>query len=90
MAGLDPKLSRACFQRDGYKCRHCSNRAGLHPHHVLYKSHGGQDVLNNLLTLCNSCHIEGVHGGRLVLEVVERTDTNLVVRFRRIGKWKPT
>lgn len=90
--GLPKKIATACFVRDGWKCRYpgCKSRNNLHPHHVQFKSHGGTDTLDNLLTLCNSCHIDGVHGGRLILEVLERTADNLVVRFSRVGKWKPT
>lgn len=86
---LDPKLATACYTRDGWKCRHCKNRAGLHPHHVVFKSHGGADALNNLLTLCHCCHIEGIHGGRLTIEVLAVLENDLLVKFIRQRGWIP-
>ena len=87
--GLDPKIARAVFERDGWKCRHCQNRNGLHPHHIIFKSHGGLDALNNLITLCSCCHIEGIHRGHLKLDFIKLLEYDVVVRFTRIGKWRP-
>lgn len=86
---LDPAISRACFIRDRHKCRHCSNRNGLHPHHVVFKSHQGQDELNNLLTLCAECHLIGIHGGKLRIEVIAVLENDLLVRFVRLNRWIP-
>lgn len=86
---LSKELSHACFRRDGFKCRHCNNRNGLHPHHVVYKSQMGLDMLSNLLTLCACCH-RGHHDGFLHIEVIDFTEDNVVVRFTRKGNWKPT
>lgn len=85
---LAPALSRAVYQRDGWRCRHCNDRNALHPHHVIYKSHQGPDALNNLLTLCCQCH-DAHHRGFLDIEVLEITDRNLTVRFIRQKRWKP-
>lgn len=88
---LDPKLTRACYIRDGWRCRHCRNRNGLHPHHVIYQSHQGPDELWNLITLCAQCHIEGVHGGRLRIEYADdfATEKHNQVRFVRVKSWQP-
>ena len=86
--GLSPEISRACFVRDDWRCRHCRNREGIHPHHVVYKSHGGADTLYNLLTLCWKCH-RAVHDGFLKIEVIELLGMNLVVKFWRQKGWKP-
>lgn len=86
--GLPKAVSTAVYQRDGWKCRHCNNRNGLHPHHVEYAGHCGPDSLNNLITLCWKCH-RGHHDGKLTIEVVEQTATNIVVKFWRVGGWKP-
>jgi 5-methylcytosine-specific restriction endonuclease McrA len=85
---LPPELSRACFRRDGWRCRHCGDSSGLHPHHVVYKSHGGKDELNNLLTLCWKCH-RGHHDGKLDITVVKLLPSDLVVKFIRKDGWKP-
>lgn len=82
-------IYRSCFIRDGWKCRFCNNRNGIHPHHIILKSHGGLDKLNNLITLCAFCHLEGIHKKKLLLEVLQILENDVVVRFTRKGKWKP-
>jgi hypothetical protein len=42
----------------------CS-RAALHVHHVTFRSHGGGDEPENLVSLCAAHHLHGVHDGRL-------------------------
>ena len=84
---LDWTVSHAVFLRDNFKCRHCGERR-LHPHHVIFKSHGGPDTLNNLISLCPSCHA-ALHDGKLKLEVLQLYEYDLSVKFTRVGKWKP-
>lgn len=63
-------------------CSLCGSTQRLHLHHVLFKSHGGDDVRANLLMLCQQCH-DGYHlkrwdgfGERLARHVQEhRPDT---------------
>lgn len=88
---MNAALSRACFIRDNWRCRHCRERSNLHPHHVIFRSHQGPDELWNLITLCNCCHIEGVHGGRLRIEYADdfATAKHNQVRFVRLKGWKP-
>ena len=50
----------ACFERDGYKCTNCGSENMLIPHHI---DESGQtdnpnNAMNNLITLCRSCHIK--------------------------------
>ena len=40
----------------------CS-RAALHVHHVTFRSHGGGDEPENLVSLCAAHHLHGVHVG---------------------------
>jgi hypothetical protein len=77
-----------CFARDGWKCRHCQDRNGLHPHHLIYQSHQGPDELTNLLTLCWQCHTAH-HAGKLKIIVLDKTENNVVVLFERVKGWKP-
>jgi hypothetical protein len=54
------------YARDHYRC--CSpvcGRRDVTPHHLRFRSAGGDDSLENLASLCVWCHLEGVHGGRL-------------------------
>jgi hypothetical protein len=81
-------MATSCFRRDNWHCRHCNNTAGLDPHHVIYKGAGGRDELTNLLTLCRKCH-DDIHGGRLVIEVIELKRADLEVKFWKQKGWKP-
>ena len=55
------------FERDGWRCRvpGCSSRAHLQVHHVVFRSHGGDEDDGNLATLCATHHLRGLHQGRL-------------------------
>ena len=86
---LDRKLIYWCFERDNWRCRHCRDTSSLHPHHVIYKSHGGLDRLDNLITLCVQCHMEGIHAGNLDIEVLQLLEDDLRVKFIRKDGWKP-
>ena len=46
------------FARDNYTCQVCKKKKGkiLHTHHVIYKSKGGTDRADNLITVCSECH----------------------------------
>jgi len=45
------------FKRDGYRCRICRRSGGeLELDHVIPVCRGGNDVMNNLQTLCRKCN----------------------------------
>lgn len=55
----------ACLNRDDYTCQYCKTKKGtLHVHHIVYRSNGGADTLDNLITLCKECH-KKLHKGEL-------------------------
>lgn len=55
----------ACLNRDSYTCQCCKTKKGnLHIHHIIYRSNGGADILDNLITLCADCH-RRLHRGEL-------------------------
>ena len=55
------------YARDGYRCTSPTcRRRDVTPHHLVYRSRGGGDEEENLTSLCVWCHLEGVHGGRIV------------------------
>lgn len=58
------------MDRDGWKCRNCGMRNGLHCHHVIYRSEMGEDVSWNLCTLCSECH-DKIHAGTLFILIAE-------------------
>lgn len=59
-------LREYVLHRDNHKCQNpnCKNKDKeqiLEVHHIKYKSLGGQDNPNNLITLCNKCHTSPNH-----------------------------
>src|SRR5574344_378702 len=55
----------ACLNRDNYTCQCCKTKKGtLNAHHIVYRSNGGADTLDNLITLCKECHNK-LHDGKL-------------------------
>lgn len=44
--------------RDGNKCRKCNREDGLEVHHIVAVSDGGDNEMDNLITLCSGCHTE--------------------------------
>lgn len=56
--------------RDRYSCQCGKNGCSsvLHVHHIRFKSNGGGDSPNNLITLCSKHH-KMLHDGKLSLEV---------------------
>ena len=58
------------LERDGWRCQApgCSARSRLEVHHIVYRSRGGSDLPDNLVTLCHAHHQHGIHGKGLRLE----------------------
>jgi 5-methylcytosine-specific restriction endonuclease McrA len=56
------KRRAECYERDNWTCRDCGVKCGskgprrIQAHHVIPRRNGGGDELENLLTLCASCH----------------------------------
>lgn len=58
----------AILNRDKYTCRICGKKhTRLEVHHIIYRSQGGTDDENNLITLCEDCH-DKLHKGKLTLD----------------------
>lgn len=51
------------FDRDNYTCQVCGKSKDkiLHTHHILYKSLGGTNRADNLITVCTECHTSKNH-----------------------------
>ena len=57
----------AILHRDNYTCQCCGKKnCRLEVHHIKFRSNGGTDDEENLITLCEDCH-KGVHDGTVVL-----------------------
>ena len=50
------------FARDNYTCQVCKGKNKiLQTHHIIYRSKGGSDKANNLITVCTDCHTHENH-----------------------------
>ena len=67
----------AILHRDNYTCQCCGKRnCRLEVHHIKFRSNGGTDDEENLITLCKECH-DGVHAGTVVLNKKPKKSKNL-------------
>ncbi|MCU1285406.1 MAG: endonuclease [Acidobacteriales bacterium] len=57
------RLRLKILDRDNWRCQFCGARSNLQIHHVLFRSHGGPDSEDNLITACATCHHQ-VHLGK--------------------------
>jgi hypothetical protein len=54
------------YERDRHRCQSpCCGRRDVTPHHLRFRSHGGNDSDENVTSLCTWCHLEGIHGGQI-------------------------
>ena len=62
---LDPisydNLRQQVLRRDSWRCQSCGKMSNLEVHHKQFRSHAGDDLEENLITLCYTCHAS-VHG----------------------------
>ncbi len=49
-------LRKRVLERDSWRCQSCGSQRELQVHHVNPRSQLGHDALQNLITLCVSCH----------------------------------
>jgi hypothetical protein len=65
--GISARVRAAVLDRNGFTCQMCGLTPGeidpdtdrkvrLHVGHIVDKSHGGEDELSNLKTLCSTCN----------------------------------
>ena len=53
------------LDRDRYNCQCCKGKhkgSKLEVHHIIFRSQGGSDKEDNLITLCSTCHYNVHHG----------------------------
>ena len=53
---LTEEVWRALLERDGYACKNCNSEEDLQPAHVVHRSLGGSNALENVILLCFKCH----------------------------------
>ena len=54
--GISEQLKLEVLKRDSWRCQLCGSMQQLEVHHRVFRSHGGKDAEENLVTLCHSCH----------------------------------
>lgn len=62
-------IKQYILHRDGYQCQNKQGKTHdkkLHVHHIRFRSKGGTDTPDNLITLCVSCH-DKLHKGKYEL-----------------------
>ena len=50
------ELQLQILRRDGWRCQLCGSMQNLQVHHLKFRSRSGDDVEQNLITLCAECH----------------------------------
>lgn len=80
---------RRIFARDRHRCQvpGCS-RPAVHQHHIELRSQGGSDDDSNLLSICASHHLFGIHEGRM--SVTGKAPDALVWKFGLRRGWAVT
>ena len=56
---IPEKTRLAIWERCGGRCEHCGKKA-VDAHHIIPRSAGGSNDINNLIALCRACHDEPV------------------------------
>ena len=51
-------IRKAVFKKHGKECKKCKCKEGLHIHHIFPEALGGTEELDNLVPLCNECHMD--------------------------------
>jgi len=61
-------------EQDTWLCGNCGRffriNNGLEIHHIIFKSLGGSDDIENCICLCRNCHIRA-HSGELTVEYLQ-------------------
>lgn len=67
---IPPNVYQDVLLRDK-RCIICGNQYNLECHHFIYRKHGGMGIEQNLVMLCNGCHIK-IHTHKLDKTIIEQ------------------
>ena len=62
-ARISNTTRKAVYYRDHYRCALCDSTKYIQVHHAIPRSLGGSNDVQNLVTLCSTCHAMA-HGMR--------------------------
>lgn len=65
------EIREAVIRRD-VCCTVCGEKENLEVHHIVYRSKGGTDDMENLVTLCRACHAEK-HKGEPIYKLMSKS-----------------
>lgn len=84
------KIKSEVFSRDKFKCQKCGFYAlsdDLEVHHIKMEIKGGEDSINNLVTLCSICHYYAPDDEKeFEVYLSEKIDGDLLETFRKSQK----
>lgn len=69
LGGFTESLKEAVLERDEHSCFVCESNKSLEVHHILKQTLGGNNDMDNLVTLCIKCH-----------RAIETTDLEYAIR----------
>jgi 5-methylcytosine-specific restriction endonuclease McrA len=90
-------LRKKAFERDGFTCQKCKiqdkTERILEAHHITPLVMNGEDILGNLITLCNDCHHFAPNNqsdfNEYIKEESDGTLTTLIKSFNKVHEEHP-
>lgn len=83
-------LRTQVLHRDNFRCSECKKyffkkKSKLHIHHIVERSHGWEDVLSNLISLCEDCHKE--HHGSSTMTYMHHSIKRKIIENAIENNW---
>ncbi len=82
------KLQQAIKDRDGQRCQTCGRPTREEPpHHVVYLSDSGGDIIDNMADECQYCHHQIHHGtiSKVFIRIFEHYGLKHALKYFLIG-----
>jgi len=78
---MKDKISQELYDlvmlRDHNRCQLCAKKLHIEVHHIVQKSLGGKNILENLIVLCYTCHREVGNSLSKKEELLEMAKNNI-------------
>jgi len=82
----NPKNLKLCVKQ-APKCQFCNSKRGLSAHHIIFRSEGRDDSLENLISLCFDCHRKA-HDGYYIKEIYITARNFVIFELERLNDKK--